>query len=432
MNYLSDRLARRAPFFYGYLMLPVAMLMQIGSSPGQTFAVSAFTPSLLASLQLSEGRLALAYMIGTLLAAVPLSAVGPLSDWWGLRWTSLAVAMGLAATCVFASTVRGFVGLLVAFFLLRFLGQGSMTLLAGNTTSMWFRGRIGRVSAIISVGTSAAFAWVPEWLSQSIGAYGWRATYQMIGLIIACVLIPLLILVFRDRPEDVGQLLDGSPARLPVTPTPVDQSSNAADQPVVASDEVSFTLKQVMKTGAFYILALTSAIWAMTGTGIVFYLFTLCQDRGLPEGTAEDLFKTFGLSMLVMQFGVSVAADYVPLNRLLGAGASMLTTGLLFILLGTTPLAMHGFAVFFGGGQGVAIAVMGVIWVRYYGREHLGSIRGWVWSATVASSGCGPLIMGQIKDRLGSYDMALAIFVALMFPLAVATWFVRPPVLPKR
>ena len=94
MNFFSDGLARRLPFFYGYLMLPMAILMQLGTSPGQTFAVSAFTPSLLAGLDLTQSRLGLAYMLGTLCAAVPLTFVGPAADRHGLnRWSASGVLL---------------------------------------------------------------------------------------------------------------------------------------------------------------------------------------------------------------------------------------------------------------------------------------------------------------------------------------------------
>lgn len=418
MNGLSDLIARRLPVFYGYIMLPMAMLLQIGTSPGQTFAVSAFTPALLESLSLSEGQLALAYMLGTLFAAVPLSVVGPLSDRMGLRWTTILASVALAATCYFASTVDGFYGIFAAFFLLRFLGQGSLSLLSSNTTAMWFRNRIGRVSAIMSIGTAAAFAWVPQWLSQSIAAYGWRWTYQAIAACVLVGLVPMLFLFYRNRPEDVGQSLDG------VRRDRIDPAKPTA---LKLDSEISLSLSEALKTKSFFIIGLTSAVWAMIGTGVVFYLFTLCQDRGYADDTAANLFKTFGLCMLVMQFGGSIAADYLALNRLLGIGATMLAAGLVALRWGDSVLAMHGFALLFGGGQGLLIAVSGVVWVRYYGREHLGSIRGAVWCATVAGSGCGPLIMGQIKDRMMTYDPAIVVFLLLMIPLAFASWWIRPP-----
>ena len=76
---ISRRIASRLPFYYGYVMMVIAMLVQICSSPGQTFAVSAFKPSLRDGLNLTESQLSLAYMLGTFLAAFPLSVIGPLA-----------------------------------------------------------------------------------------------------------------------------------------------------------------------------------------------------------------------------------------------------------------------------------------------------------------------------------------------------------------
>lgn len=95
----SDKLASRLPFYYGYVMIPVAMAVQIGSSPGQTFAVSAFKPALLEALSLTHTQFSFAYMTGTLLAAIPLSIVGPMADRFGLRAVTSVVVLALAATC---------------------------------------------------------------------------------------------------------------------------------------------------------------------------------------------------------------------------------------------------------------------------------------------------------------------------------------------
>ena len=70
MNLISNRMAARLPFFYGYVVASVAMLIQVATSRGQTFGVSAFTPSLRESLSMSDSQLSFAYMLGTLLAPV--------------------------------------------------------------------------------------------------------------------------------------------------------------------------------------------------------------------------------------------------------------------------------------------------------------------------------------------------------------------------
>ncbi len=415
MNFISGRLAARLPFYYGYVMMPVAMIIQICTSPGQTFAISAFAPAIRDSLQLSDSQLSLAYMMGTLLAALPLSLIGPISDRWGLRSATIVATAALSITCFMASQVSNFLSLFVVFFLLRFLGQGALTLLSGNAVSMWFRTKIGRVSAAMSVGTAITFAWVPQWIDDSIQAYGWRQTFQGIAVVVAASTLPPLIFLFRNRPEDVGQIVDG------LQP----QASGAPSSTGVEMG--SLTLRQAMRGRTFYLLAATMTVWAMAGTGVVFYMFTLCDDRGLDSRVPAELFKTFGLAMLVMQLIGGVLADYVPMNRLFGVGTVMLSIGLGLLLLAETVATLHGFSILFGGGQGLLIAAGTVVWVRYYGRAHLGSIRGSAWSCTVAGSGCGPLLMGVVHDRVGGFGPAILVFFALMCILSLAVWWATPP-----
>ncbi|WP_146440228.1 MFS transporter [Crateriforma conspicua] len=435
-------MAWRFPFFYGYVMLPVAMLVQICTSPGQTFAVSAFMPALRDDLGMSDSRLSLAYMLGTFFAAFPLSGVGPLADRFGLRGVTLLAVVALAGTCLAASTVSGFWGLLAVFLMLRFLGQGSLTLLGSNSIAMWFRSRLGRVSAVMSIGTALAFAWVPSWISQSIDAYGWRQTYIRMAALIAMVMVPVLLLVFVNRPEDIGQNVDGRIDRGPGTAggppgqgaadghRKADVDANHGDAPeqsVVTTPEDAWTLAEASRTTAFPILAACNALWALVGTGVLFHLYTLCADRGMPDALPSDLFKALGLSMLAMQLVGGVLADFVPLHRLLGIGMVALNLSVGCLIGWNSVPGYYAFAVCFGGGQGLLIAVGVVVWVRYFGRLHLGKIRGTVWCLTVAGSGCGPFLMGISRDQTGSFQAAIWGFLALLSPLMVAAWFATRP-----
>lgn len=415
----SHSFAKRLPFFYGYVMIPVAMLLQIATSPGQTFAISAFTPYLRESLALADSQLSLAYMLGTLLAALPLTLVGPLSDRYGLRGISLIAIGMLSAACYFAATVNNFYTLFAAFFLLRFLGQGSLSLLSGNAISMWFRTRIGRVSAAMSIGTAIAFAWIPEWLHGSIIAIGWRNTYEGLAIIVAVTMLPIVIFLFCNQPEDIGQAVDGNTTTNPFR-SPQEEDAK----------ESGLTLRQAIGCRAFSILAACNTVWAMAGTGIVFYLFTLCDDLGFAATVPANLFKTFGLMMLLAQLLGGVLADFLPLNRLLTVGTIMLSAGLAAVSIWNTELALHMFVGFFGAGQGMLLAVGNVIWVRYFGRTHLGSIRGSVWCCTVAGSGCGPLLMGIARDISGNFGPALYLFLGLMGLLSMVAIFATPPTTP--
>ncbi|WP_162006515.1 MFS transporter [Roseimaritima sediminicola] len=418
---MSDRVARLLPFYYGYLMVPIAMVAQICTSPGQTFAVSAFMPAIRESLEISDGKMALAYMLGTLLAALPLSVVGPLSDRFGLRITTAAVGFGLAITCWLASCIQGFATLLLAFMLLRFLGQGSLTLLSGNMVSMWFQRKLGTVTACMSVGMAAAFALVPPSLLWSIDAYGWRETYLMVGGLVGASLLPLVVFLFRNSPEELGQYPDGA------SPQQADAQSIASDADVHNLPAHSVTLSEAVRHRTFWIMAGSLAVWAMVGTGVVFYALQIFARQNIPSSESQLLFATFSLAMLSMQVTGGVLADRLQLNYLMSAAFVSLTAGTVAIPLTTSAVHMHLFAVLFGAGQGLAMSVSATMWVRYYGRRHLGKIRGTVWCLTVAGSGCGPLVLGTISDLTQSYHGGLWLFVALLAPLSLLTLLATPP-----
>lgn len=404
-------------------MVPLASLAQICTAPGQTFAISAFIPAIRDSLQLSEIALTSAYMIGTLVAAFPLMLVGPIADRIGNRATITGVVLLLCAACFFASTVNSFATLLIAFLALRFLGQGALTLLSSNTTAMWFRTKLGRVSAIMSIGMAGAFAVIPGWLLFCIESYGWRQTYRGVGLIVACVMLPLLAFVYRNRPEDVGQHLDG---HRPAGSIQLDP----ALPPTLARDEMSLTLGEAMHHRSFWILTTIMTVWAMIGTGLVFYLFAIGEARGIDKAVTATVFRTFALSMLALQFSGGVLADRLALHQLLFVGVSLLTLGTLVLLIATTSWQLHLFGLLFGAGQGTTVAVGATVWARYYGRDHLGKIRGTAWSASVAGSGVGPFLLGWAKDQSGRFEPAILAFLCILIPLVLLALWLRPPARP--
>ena len=72
--------------------------------------------------------------------------------------------------------------------------------------------------------------------------------------------------------------------------------------------------------------------------------------------------------------------------------------------------------------------VSNVIWAKFYGRLHLGSITGVTTTLMVASSALGPMPLGVARDILGSYTVVLIGFAGLPFILAAATLlYCRPP-----
>jgi OFA family oxalate/formate antiporter-like MFS transporter len=78
----------------------------------------------------------------------------------------------------------------------------------------------------------------------------------------------------------------------------------------------------------------------------------------------------------------------------------------------------------YGLGQGLMSLVTTTVWARFYGRVHLGRIRGTALTAAISSSAVGPLVMGASVDFLGGFEPSMWVFAAgasltaLVSPLA--------------
>ena len=104
---------------------------------------------------------------------------------------------------------------------------------------------------------------------------------------------------------------------------------------------------------------------------------------------------------------------------------------LIFAMLLTFVMAHPWQAVLYGLSLGLAGGILmttaAVIWPNYFGRAHLGSIRGVVTAGMVASAALGPLPFGFLFDVFNSYTLAVAIFLALPAACAIAAFAATPP-----
>ena len=417
---VDDATGSRSRLYYGWVMLPVAAMLQMASSPGQTFGVSVFNTPIRESLDLGHSQITGCYLLASLLAAAPMPLVGWLMDRIGLRKTGLAVVILLAVACLVVSRATGLVTLTIGFFLLRTFGQGSLSLIGNNTLAMWFSRRLGLVSGLMGIGMSSAVAIAPAIYLVLIEQLGWRTAYVTLGLANCVVLVPILLFVFRDSPEEIGQTIDGL----------TDSSERHSAEATVPAPHISdsLTLAMAWRTRAYWIGLAIGAMWGMIATAVFFNIVPLFEWQGLTAAQAATTFTTFAVSMAVVQLIGGALADRLPLNWLMSASVAGLLAGILVLWSVDSMWVGHVYAFLFGASQGLLIAVNNTFWPRYFGRAHLGQIRSSVWTATVAGCSFGPFAMGLSIDYLGGYGPSLGLFAGLLVIGTIGAVFATPPV----
>jgi MFS family permease len=122
-----------------------------------------------------------------------------------------------------------------------------------------------------------------------------------------------------------------------------------------------------------------------------------------------------------------ILADRLPLNLLLSMSKAGMLAAILQLIAVSTVWAGHCFAVTIGIASGLIGAVSWTIWVRYYGRAHLGKIRGSLMTVGVAASSLGPFLMGSAYDLFGGYREILWAFAGLFAPMVGLALLATPP-----
>jgi MFS family permease len=406
----------RLPFFYGWWIVVVATVGIVMSIPGQTMGVSVFTDHLLAVTGLSRLQLSMTYLIGTLLSSLLLPRGGSLLDRHGSRAISMAACLMMAATlCVLtqidgiarglgravgaASSLTVYAGVLtLCFALLRFSGQGMLTMSSRTMLTKWFERRRGLASGIAGVFISFGFASAPPILQAMIELTNWRVAWLGLAAAAGLGMTTLAWLFYRDNPEECGLTMDGRPV-----------SGGGADDDERSEivEEPSYTRANALRTAGFWSVTIALSINAMVYTGITFHIVDLGNDAGIGGPAAVRLFLPIAAVSTVLGLASGWAADRMPIRALLLVFLAAQSLG--FVAAGSlgdpvfVPLMILGWGV----SSGLFGTILSVALPNFFGREHLGAIASVQMSCMVAGSAVGPAFLAAAKDASGSYHVGL-------------------------
>lgn len=264
----------------------------------------------------------------------------------------------------------------------------------------WFEKKRARALSVLSFGLAIGGVFVPlvAWAMQT---YGWRATAFASGLLAVLLGWPLAQ-VFRRRPEDVGETIDGLP---PAAPAP--------GQPEPAAQR-DFTAREALRTSAFWLLSLGHGLALL-----VVYAVSVHAITHMKEGMGYTIAQAsiFITIMTVAQVGgVALGwaiGDRFPKRHVAAVCMLMHAAGLLMLTYATGTAMLVAFAVLHGGGWGLRGPFMQAIRADYFGRRSIGMILGLSSMIIVIGQIGGPMIAGALADLTGDYRAGFTLLAVL-------------------
>ncbi|MEM7344106.1 MAG: MFS transporter [Chloroflexota bacterium] len=384
------------------------------ASPGQTFTVAFFIESFIIDLGLSRTTLTLIYGAATLSASLMLPFMGKLIDRYGPRRMTLLIAFGLGIVTIGMSQVQGTFTIFLGFFAIRFLGFGSLRLASNNLIAQWFIRKRGRAMGFAGLSLAISLAVFPRLSETLINLFEWRNAWVVLGLLVWVIVLPAGWALFKDRPELYGVLPDGD-------------TQNLSDSQQSSVDEENWTLAEARRTGAFWILLVALSIITMILAGLVFHHPSLFAERDFSRQQSVMVFNIIAIFIVLGNLIMGWLLDRFSARLLVGAILTMLVATLLLVQTMTTVGQAFLYGVFVGLTSGAFRVMDGVVWAKYFGRLHLGSIRGAALIGVVGSTALGPYPLGASLDYFGSYTPALTGLIILPVGIGLILPFVKRP-----
>jgi MFS family permease len=432
MNSLQAEISRpavglaRLPFYYGWVNLSVAALAMVGTLPGRTQGLGLITESLLNDLQIDRILFAQINLWATLIGALFCIGVGRLVDRFGSRSILAIVAFALGAVVLLMSGAHGIFAIALLITLTRGFGQSALSVISLTMVGQWFVRRLSLAMGIYSIALSIGFMIAFPVVGEVVKNSGWRVAWSSIGGALLLGLVPLALLLARRTPEACGISADGERSAAQ-KPTKAQQAEIQALENKPEEAQTGYTLWQSLGTPAFWVFALSSAVYGLIASGIALFNESILAERGFDATTYYQSLVITALTALAGNFlGGWLATKWV-MNRLMALAMGLLMASLLALPHVHTFAHIVVYAIVMGIAGGFIIVLFFSFWSAAFGRAHLGKIQGAAQSLTVLASAIGPLLLAECVARTGSYAAMFYVLAFVVGILGVSAWFVTLP-----
>ena len=426
----SQSIPRLWPFkrlFYGWGIVGTSMVVLIAQVPMYGPVLSVFVKPIGDDLGWSRGEISLAFTLGTLVGLSVSSIVGAKIDRYGARVAVVSAGVVVTASLAGLALMQEVWQFWLLFGLGRTAALSGINLGTTVAVANWFVRKRGRAVSLLVIGLRGGQALFPLFITPIIILLSWRHAYATLA-VIAFVFIVVPGWVFlRRRPEDLGLRPDG----LPPEPEPPKESANEAPTDsrarAAAASEQSWTAREARRTPAFWLLAVATAVVVFVLTAVNLHAVASFQDRGIGGSVAGLFVFVFAGTAAVSAYSWGMLMDRIDVRWGSLLATFFLAAAMVLLIVADNVAMALAFAVVFGLAAGGWTIAQTLLFANYFGRGHLGAVRGASQVVSAPIGAAGPLMAGYLQTYTGSYESSFQLSLAFLAVVVLALILAKPP-----
>lgn len=386
-------------YFYGYNIVAAGFLVQ-AMCIGAMFTYGLFFKEFEIEFGWSRAVVSAASSMAFFVMGAGAVLAGMLNDRIGPRLilTVSGISMGIGYMLMSQLSVPWQLHLLYG--LLVGIGLSTHDVITLSTVARWFVKRRGMMSGVVKVGTGFGQLVVPLIGAALITAFGWRASYLVIGAAVLLGQVAVAQLMRRD-PKDVGLQAYGG--------------VQAGGGKVAAEAAMSLSLSQACRSSQFWTLCAAEFTVFFCLLTMIVHIVPYGRDQGMSPAVAAGVLSTIGGVSMAGRAVMGTVNDRIGGKRSLLVCFVILIASLLWLQVSRDAWMLYVFGVFYGFTHGGFFTVVSPTVAELFGTASHGTLFGSVlFSGTIGGS-VGPLLTGYLFDVTGSYRIAFLLLTALAF-----------------
>ena len=393
---------------YAWVIVGIAGVVQmVGAAIRMAFGV--LVDPLVVAFGWSPGSIGLAYALMSIVTALSSPVAGYLGNRFGARRTMAAGTMLFFIGMMWTSQTKEIWELYVAYGMVFGVSQALLLVPVVPAVASWFRRHLGLGTGIMMVSWSLGPALVVQLLAVLFNTVGWSQAFMFVG-IVGTVTLTIVLLYFRNTPEEAGRVAYGT---------------KSYDKPLVTSGNIFVSTQQefqgyVYKTNAFWNLINIHFLGCVGHAVILVGIIPLGISKGLGPLTAAGVLTTISIVSVLTRFVTPVLSDRFSAKTVMFLSFLGQGVGVFLLFTANSTLDFYIFAVVWAipyGGEGTAFPVVNR---QYYGHSPMGSTYGWQLLGAGLGMALGGALPGMVFDITGGYSWAIGLSAAFSLAGAVA------------
>jgi len=265
--------------------------------------------------------------------------------------------------------------------------------------SNWFSQRrgtaLGTATTGIGVGGIALSPLIGGYL---IPTYSWRLSFLGLALLSWLILVPLSLLVIKDRPEAGA----------------IPQTQIGTKPPeLLPSNQGEWSLGMALKTSTFWLIVVGFLIANFSSIGIFQHQVNHFTDIGFSTAVAATSMSLVGLGSTFGKMGFGFLSDRLAPKYGAAISFAFQAVATVVLLYAKSTALVWLYAILMGIGMGGWAPLMPQLVTTNFGAGSFGVILGMMRLAQNLGLIVGPLIAGYTYDSMGTYQWVFVIFLAL-------------------